>query len=262
MLDKALDLEYFETQNNAFIQEMLYHKRKGSINMVDTKFKFKEFVDGIAGACLISAALLTPFLMDWRTRWGATDAEVNLSLPGDDFVPHPKWGWTHAITIRASAAEVWPWLVQMGQGRGGMYSYEWLENLVGCDIHNADRIIPEFQHLEVGDGIWLHPKVSIPITAIEPCRALVLHVRTDTQTGSTFELTDTMPEKYIDMSWEFFLDEHDEGTTRLISRWRGDYNPSLGNAVIYRVFTEPISFVMDRKMLRGIKRRAEAAALP
>ena len=228
--------------------------------MTDSKFKFKAFADGIAGAFLIAAALLTPFLRHWRTTWGAIDAEIHRSLPGDDLVPHPKWGWTHAITIRASAAEVWPWLIQMGQGRGGMYSYEWLENLVGCDIHNADRIISEFQHLEVGDGIRLHPKVSIPITVIEPGRALVLHVRANTQTGRTFELTDTMPEKYLNISWVFFLDELDEGTTRLISRWRGDYNQSLGNALIYRVFTEPISFVMDRKMLLGIKQRVETAA--
>ena len=228
--------------------------------MADSKFKFKDFVEGIAGAFLIAAALITPFLRHWRTKWGATDAEVHRSLPGDDRVPHPKGGWTHAITIRASAVEVWPWLVQMGQGRGGMYSYEWLENLVGCDIHNADRIIPEFQHLEVGDGIRLHPNVSIPIAAIEPCRVLVLHVRADTRTGNIFELTDTMPEKYLNLSWVFFLDEPDEGTTRLISRWRGDYNQSLGNALIYRVFTEPISFVMDRKMLLGIKQRVETAA--
>jgi len=144
--------------------------------MADSKFKFNDFAEGIAGAFLIAAALITPFLRHWRTKWGATDAEVHRSLPGDDLVPHSKWGWTHAITIRASTAEVWPWLMQMGQGRGGM----------------------------------------------------------------------------------FFLDELDEGTTRLISRWRGDYNPSRGNAVIYLVFIEPISFVMDRKMLLGIKRLAEA----
>jgi len=230
--------------------------------MADSKFKFKDFAEGIAGAFLIAAALITPFLRHWRTKWGATDAEVHRSLPGDDLVPHPKWGWTHAITIRASAADVWPWLMQMGQGRGGMYSYEWLENLVGCDIHNADRIIPAFQHLEVGDGIRLHLKVSIPIAAIEPCRALVLHVRANTQTGNTFDLTDTMPERYLNLSWVFFLAELDEGTTQLISRGRGDYNQSLVNALIYLVLTEPITFVMDRKMLLGIKRRAEAAAFP
>ena len=228
--------------------------------MADSKFKFNDFGDGIAGAFLIAAALLTPFLRSWRTKWRATDAEVHRSLPSEDLVPHPKRGWTHAITIRASAAEVWPWLMQMGQGRGGMYSYEWLENLVGSDIHNADRIIPKLQHLEVGDGIRLHPKISFPIAAIEPCRALVLHVRTDTQTGRTFELTGTMPEKYINTSWVFFLDEPDEGTTRLISRWRSDYR-GLGNTLgCGPLFVEPIGFVMSRKMLLGIKQRAEAAA--
>jgi hypothetical protein len=118
--------------------------------MADSKFKYKDSVEGIAGAFLIAAALLTPFLRSWRTKWGATDAEVHRSLPGDELVPHPKWGYAYAITIRASAVDVWPWLVQMGQDRGGMYSYEWLENLVGGDIHNADRIIPELQPLEVG----------------------------------------------------------------------------------------------------------------
>ena len=234
--------------------------KKGSIKMADSKFKFKDIGEGIAGAAAIAATLLMPMIRLWYRKWGATDAEVHRSLPGDDLVPHPKCRYTHAITIRASAAEVWPWLVQMGQGRGGMYSYEWIENLVGSDIHNADRIIPELQHLEVGDGILIHPKISFPVAVIEPCRALVLHVRADTQTGRTFELTDTMPEKYLNGSWVFFLDELDDGATRLICRSRSDYNPSLVNALVNRVFTEPISFVMSRKMLLGIKRRVEAAA--
>jgi len=228
--------------------------------MADSKFKFKDIVEGIAGAAAIAATLIMPMIRLWYRKWGATDAEVHRSLPGDDLVPHPTCRYTHAITIRASAAEIWPWLVQMGQGRGGFYSYDWLENLFGLDIHSTDRIIPELQHLEVGDGIRLHPKVSFPVAVIEPCRALVLHVRANTQTGNTFELTDTMPEKYLNISWVFFLGELDEGTTRLIVRSRSDYNPSLGNALIYRVFTEPISFVMDRKMLLGIKERAEVAA--
>ena len=103
---------------------------------------------------LIAIALVTPFLRPWYRKWGATDAEVDRSLPGDDLVAYPKGDYTHAITIRASAAEIWPWLVQLGQGRGGFYGYEWIENLVGCQIHNADHIIPEFQHLEVGDSVW------------------------------------------------------------------------------------------------------------
>jgi len=228
-----------------------------SVKTADSKFK--DIGEGIGGAAAIAFALLTPMLRARRTKWGATDAEVHRSLPGDDFVPHLKGGYTHAITIHAPAARVWPWLVQMGQGRGGFYSYEWLENLVGCDIHSADRIVPELQQLEVGDVVQMHPKATpYRVAAIKPGRALVLQIRVDTQTGNTFELTDTMPDKYLNQSWVFFLDELDEGTTRLISRSRNDWNRSLGNALVFGVFG-PVSLVMDRKMLLGIKQRAEAA---
>ena len=220
---------------------------------------FKDIGEGIVGAAAIAVALLTPMLRSRRCRWGATDAEVHRSLSGDDLVPHSKGGYTHAITIRASAAGVWPWLVQMGQGRGGFYSYDWLENLVGCDIHNANRIIPELQHLGVCGVVRMHPKATpYRVAAIEPGRALVLQIRVDTQTGNTFELTDTMPGKYLNQSWVFFLGELDGGTTRLISRSRNDWNRSLGNALVFGIFG-PISLVMDQKMLLGIKQRVEAA---
>jgi hypothetical protein len=113
--------------------------------MGGNELKLKVIGEGIEGGAFIAFALLTPFLRPWRTRWGATDAEVRKKLPGDELMPHPKWGYTHAVTIKAPVAEVWPWIVQMGQGKAGFYSYEFLENLVGCDFHNADRIIPEFQ---------------------------------------------------------------------------------------------------------------------
>ena len=101
---------------------------------------FQNIIEGIGGALLIGVNLvLGPILRPKRIRWGATDDEVQQTVPGDELVPQPKWSYTQAITIRAPAAEVWPWLVQMGQGRGGFYSYESLENLVGCDIHNTDR---------------------------------------------------------------------------------------------------------------------------
>jgi hypothetical protein len=131
--------------------------------------------EGIVGAAAIAFALVTPFLRSRRTRWGATDAEVNGSLPGDDIIAHPKWQYTQAITIGVAAEKVWPWLVQMGQRRGGFYSYQSLENLVGCDIHNANIIIPEFQHLEAGNNILLHPKVPFPVALVESGRAIVLH---------------------------------------------------------------------------------------
>jgi hypothetical protein len=115
--------------------------------------------------------------------------------------------------------------------------------------------------LEVGDSVRLHPKSGYPyvVTAIEVGRALVLQIRVNTGTGKTFGLTDAMPEKYLDQSWVFFLDELNEGTTRLISRSRNDWSRSLGNALVFGIVA-PISLVMDRKMLLGIKQRAEAGA--
>ena len=202
--------------------------------------------EGLAGAAAMGAALLTPMFRRRRARWGANDAEVNRSLPGDDLVPHPKGGYTHAITIRASAADIWPWLVQMGQGRGGFYSYELLENLVGCDIHNSERIVPEFQDLGVGDGVRLHPKAPpLPVRAIETGRTIVLHAGESPQNGST---------------WTFFLDEVDERTTRLIARFRFDYPPNPGNTFGYIYLLEPISCEMQRKMLLGIRQRVEGAS--
>jgi len=220
--------------------------------------RFKNIVEGIAGAAVMAAVFITPFLNSRRARWGATDDEINKTLPGDDLVPQSKGGYTHAVTIRASTAKVWPWLVQLGQGRGGFYSYDSLENMVGCKIHSAERIIPELQHLEVGDRILIYPSgQGYTVASIAPQRMLVLLERVDTQSGKTFELTEKMPEKYINQSWVLFLEKIDRSTTRLISRSRNDWSQSLVNTLVYGIFG-PISLVMDRKMLLGIKKRAEA----
>lgn len=162
-----------------------------------------------------------------------------MPLPGDEFVEDPKLSSTHAITIHASAADVWPWLLQIGQHRGGFYSYTWLENLVGCDMHNANRIVPEWLALKVGDKVWLHPKAPpLRVLAIEPGQAIVL-----------------------EKCWTFFLHPIDENTTRLIIRGRGEFNPDLKNGLLnfflWRVICEPAHFIMERKMLLGIKQRAE-----
>jgi hypothetical protein len=218
--------------------------------------------EGLSGAALIAAALTTPFLRSWRTTWGATSDEVSRTLPGDDLVPHPKWQWTHAVTIRAPAAAIWPWLVQMGQGRGGLYSYELLENMVGCRIHNADRIIPELANLQVGDEILLHPKSpGLPVAIVEPGRALVLHAGAWSPAEAPSESAAEGHAGYSTVTWMWFLEPIDETSTRLISRYRTDYGPGLANRLGYgTVITEPVGFAMSRKMLLGIKRRAEAAA--
>ena len=216
--------------------------------------------EGIGGAIRIAITLLTPFLYKRRARWGATDVEISRSLPGDELVPHNKWGYTHAITIRASAAEIWPWLAQIGQGRGGFYGYEFLENLIGCNIHNADRIIPEFQHLDVGDEIRHHPKLPYyEVAVVEPSRVLVLHTGIDSKTINTTEFNNSMPKKYVNAIYIWFLDELGNGDTRIIARGRYGYRGfrnALGNS---RFLLEPISFTTSRKMLLGIKIRAEAA---
>ncbi len=207
-------------------------------------------LEEVAAALAIAVAIvLSPVLRPWYRRWGATQAETQRPLPGDDLVPHPRIENTRAVTIQASPADVWPWLVQMGQGRGGLYSYTRLENLLGCDIHNADRIIPEFQQLGVGDRIRLAPEGApfFEVAAIEPRRALVLK-------GGGPQLPDALPP-----SWVFFLDRAPEGATRLMARYRLDYGPGMGSHIVWRVLTDPVYFVMERQMLLGIKRRAETA---
>jgi hypothetical protein len=187
-------------------------------------------------------------LRPWHIRWGATDDEIARPLPGDEIVPRPRKWSTRAITIAAPAEAIWPWIAQIGQGRGGLYSYDWLENLVGCDIHSADRVIPELQYLEVGDVVRLGPEgyPAYHVVAIEPDRVLVLGGN-DPDMGMH--------------SWAFVLESIDEQTARLIVRSRDDYPPTLANVIIWRLITEPVHFVMERKMLLGIKQRAEAAAV-
>jgi hypothetical protein len=167
---------------------------------------------------------------------------------------------THAITIQAAAAQVWPWLVQLGQGRGGFYSYDWLENLFRLEIHSADRLIPEFQHLQVGDLVRLSPKAGIPVAVIEPNRSLILFGQEEPDTGLANDHQKQGPDADFAYSWAFILDELDEITTRLVVRSRGDWKPGLLMTLACGVFLEPASFIMERKMLLGLKHRAEAQA--
>jgi hypothetical protein len=112
-----------------------------------------------AGVALVRARYL---------RWGATDDELKVVLPGDELVPVADLTATRAVTVRAATVGVWPWIAQLGQGRGGFYSYDFLENLVGCDIHSAERVVPEWQSVEVGDAVHLHPEVGLIVAVVEP----------------------------------------------------------------------------------------------
>ena len=218
----------------------------------------RSFSESVAGAFqVVGVFLLSPVLRSWYSRWGATEDEIASSLPGDELVPHPVQGYTRAITIRARAAAIWPWLVQMGQGRGGLYSYEALENLAGCRIRNADRILPEFQDLKVGDLIRLGPQgyPCFRVWSLEPERALTL-LAADPKTEQAVDRT-PKPKGFSAATWQFSLDERADGTTRLITRQRLACSHDL--ALMWRL-VEPVDFVMGRKMLLGIKKRAEAAS--
>ena len=192
-----------------------------------------------AGVALGAALLYWRLLRRPILTWGATEAEATARLPGDELLEAADGVATRAITIDAPASAVWPWLAQMGPSpRGGAYTYDWIENLLGLNMHSADRVLPDYQHPQVGDTLG-HGKNRMRFERVEPQRVLALR----SEDGNWV--------------WSFVLTE-DNGTTRLISRNRFRL-PSL-TAKIGMVPMEPGSLVMERKMLHGIRRRAERLA--
>ncbi len=196
-------------------------------------------------------ALATPFLRTHRRKWGATDQERETIHPGDDLVPDPNWTADHVIPIDATPEQVWPWIAQIGQGRGGFYSYEKLENLAGCRIENTSRILDEHQHIQVGDLIRLHvDSPPMKVAFVDKPLSLVLH-------GNLAEVDENTE---LSTSWAFLLLEQPDGTTRLLSRTRyrhgADFKSKLMGGLL---LIEPLSFVMERKMLKVIKSLVESS---
>jgi hypothetical protein len=198
-----------------------------------------------SGIAVGAAAAYILAVRSWQLRWGATDDELDATLAGDDLIANPDLMATRAITVHAAAEQVWPWIAQLGQGRGGFYSYDVLENLVGCDIHSADQIVPEWQDLKVGDQVNLHPEVGLDVAVVEPGRSLVL--RGGVPMGA-------VPPPY-DTTWAFVVRERPEGTTRLLVRERYAYTQRWAPVLVEPVAV--VAFVMSQRMLRGIRDRAE-----
>jgi hypothetical protein len=217
-----------------------------------------DVLAGIGGGAWLAAAVITaPAARHWYNGWGATPAEVAGAMPGDDLVPYPKMASTRAITIGAPPAEVWAWLVQIGQGRGGFYSYDVLENLARCDIHSATQIMPQLQRLQPGDLIRLAPGQApcFRVATAEPPRALVL-AAADPVTLAAQPVA-TSPDQ-LASTWQWLLSPLAGGRgTRLVARQR--YSYPGGQSVMWHL-VEPVSFVMERRMLHGIKARAESRA--
>ena len=221
----------------------------------------KVIGEGIVGAVSIAfTIILSPLLRPHYKQWGATETETKGTLPGDEYVPHPKSELTCAINIQAPAERVWPWFVQLGCQRGGWYSYDLLDN---GGQPSADRIIPAYQQLNVGDIVKAVPNGSFgfPVAVVELNRVLSLAGTINTRTGKPADIHDPNLDAYFAGDQTFFIERLDDRRSRLIFRMRVDWNPSFANDLIYRGIVEPISFVMGRKMLLNVKRRAETNAI-
>ncbi len=208
----------------------------------------------IAGAASIAAwkKVLDP----WHERWGATDEEVAMGLPGDGLVAEPAVQVTRAITVEAPPEAVWPWIVQLGADRGGFYSYEWLENLFGLQIHNADVIVPAWQERSVGDLVYADAKGSGGWYVLEvlPGEALVMKVG-DVKAGRPVGRDEQLKWEFL---WTFVVRPLPGGRSRLLVRERTAFGSRLTELAMSPIGL--VSFVMTQKMLRGIKARAEASA--
>lgn len=202
--------------------------------------RYSPITAGLAAAAACSAAAAyCAWVRPWVMTWGATEDEVAAKLPGDELLPGADGIATRAITIDAPPTAVYPWLAQMGPSpRGGAYTYDWIENLLGLDMHSTDRVLEEYQHPVVGDTIG-HGAEASRIEIAEPDHAFV----TRTADG--------------DWVWSFTLVPVGQ-STRLISRNRFRL-PGLGKKLAM-IPMEPGSLIMERKMLQGIKERAEALA--
>ena len=181
----------------------------------------------------------------WMGHWGTVSSDLTRVMAGDGLIVNPTFSYTMAVTVNARPEHTWPWLLQMGYQRGGLYSYDWLDRLFGfLDRPSATRILPEFQHLAIGDEIPLGRGPKWPVAAIECRCALVLDMR---NMGG------------FDWVWQFGLYAIDEKRTRLVSR--SDVRPRTVWSWLFNIVAiEPAGFLMTRRMLLGLKQRAEVLA--
>src|SRR5215469_10730252 len=202
--------------------------------------KGKRATAGLVIAAAAIAVAYFRFLRPWHLGWGATAQEADGTVAGDELMPAPDIVATRVVEIDAPPPAIWPWLVQMGPGRGGAYTYDWIERRVGIDIRNTDRIIPELQDLKVGDEIPM-PGYAMRVERLDPEQAMVI--------------------RSSNRAWVWSFEVRPaNGHTRLLSRNRFDISAlPLRDKLMYPVI-EPGSWVMERKMLLTIKRRAERLA--
>lgn len=216
----------------------------------------RDVLAGIGGAARIFFAFMTPFLRRSRSHWGVDPEVAARTLPGDDLIGAPRWSWTHGIEIEAAADDVWPWIAQVGADKAGFYSYQWLENLVGCDLSNAETIHPEWE-VRAGQPLLLHPDAGrtggLTVAAMERGRWFVVLAKPD-------EAARRASKPWLTATWLFHLEPLGEHRCRFISRYRASSSDDLATQLMAGpTLLEPIGFAMDRRMLLGVKERVERA---
>lgn len=216
------------------------------------KDDWRDVLDGVSGALLIALAFATSFPRGARSHWGVDEATAARPHPGDDLVPDPAWTWTHGIEIDAPAASVWPWIAQIGADRAGFYSYQWLENIAGCEVRNAERIHPEWE-ARTGGKLSIHPNAPpLDIVEVERGRYVVAY-------GAPDEAARAAAKPWVAVTWVFEVEPITETRCRFISRYRCALSQDLKTRLAFGAgMTEPIGFAMDRRMLLGVKARVEA----
>ena len=203
--------------------------------------RFLKFVGILVGLAVLAVLSLVA-LMPWMDRWGATKDEIAASFPGDELIPSARLVYNRVVTVNARPEEIYPWIVQLGAERGGMYSYDWFEtNILQCELINADRIHEEWQDLKVGDKVKMCPKEGwgpppYEVAMMEPNHAIVMGHQ---EKGSWGDV------------WQFILIPQADGTTHLVLRGRDMKSGGMWDAI------RPGIFIMERGMLLGIKERAE-----
>jgi hypothetical protein len=215
---------------------------------------WRDVLAGVGGAARMLLAWISPGTHQPHHVWGLSDDEAARRYPGDERVTAPRWEWTHAVEIDASVADVWPWIAQIGVDRAGFYSYQWLENLAGCQVRNAEVIHPEWQMRE-GDELRLHPRApALEIAQVEEGRFFVA-------SGPADEDARREGRPWVEASWLFLLEPRGESRCRLVSRYRAACSADLATRLAFGpALLEPIGTIMDRRMLLGVKERAETLA--
>ncbi|MBA2664145.1 MAG: hypothetical protein H0U74_17775 [Bradymonadaceae bacterium] len=201
------------------------------------KAKWLTILGSLVGVSAVYMTVIRPRHM----RWGATQQEIDRPMLGDELVNKPTYVTTRAITIDARPEDVWPWLVQMGEHRGGFYSYDLIDRLLGIKVHSAHRILPRFQHLDEGDALDL--KGNMIVRKIEAGRALVIGP------GKSVE--------HIDSTWSIALHPLGSTRTRLVSRVRPRFDLKSARALLLLLVLDIGQIIMEQKWLHEIKSHAE-----